>query len=476
MLKSFFKHRQINPNSLNNNAFQEYNNFRKFKKECLCYAPFKSLTFFLAGDVMACWHNKQYLLGHYPENSINEIWFGEKLKVLREKINENDLSFGCFECKKNILAGNYSSVSAWRYDYLSLKKSDYPISLDFQISNICNFECIMCNGEYSITVRQNRELKQPYINPYDDNFITQLEPFIPHLQEASFSGGESFVINQYYKIWEKIYEINPNVIISVTTNGSILNNKAKDILEKLKFNITLSIDSVNKKNYEFIRKNGNFENLLKNLEYFKQYTEIKKTSLSVRICPIQQNWKEIPEIFEYFNKQDIELFFNSVIFPPYSSLWNLNSVKLSEIYNFLKSYTFSNKTIKQKENNKYYNDLLKQIDEWIIQAKKRENELPNLNESNISLLKNILIEKVNENLKENKSFDENKKNEFKLFFENVLNLCESEIPDINILKNAFIYYLNFPTNRLIDEFNIRNTEKIISLTKQAGKTEYHNTL
>ncbi len=456
-------------NSIEKKIVDEYNKFRVHKTKKLCYAPFKSLTFFFAGDIMACWHNKQYLLGHYPENSINEIWFGKKLKILREHIINNDFTCGCEECKKNIKSRNFYSAGAWRYDYLSLKKSKYPVSMDFQISNICNLECIMCNGEYSITVRQNRELKHPYNNPYGDNFIKQLEPFIPHLFEASFSGGESFIINQYYDIWEKIYEINPNVVISVTTNGSTLNSRVKNILEKLKFNITLSLDSVNKQNYEYIRKNARFENLITNLEYYKQYAQQNKTFLSVRICPIQQNWKELPEIFNFINKQNISLFFNSVIFPPYSSLWNLSSQKLSEILNYLSSFQFENKTQIQKENNKCYNNLIEQIVKWQNEAIKREEQYPDLNNYNTQKLLALLILQVNEYLKTNNSFNETEKQEFALFFENSLKICEQDINNNEIYNNALRYYIGFPVNRLIDEFNIRNIEKIINFTKQAGK-------
>jgi len=462
-------------NSIDKKIVKEYNKTRNLKsRKHLCYAPFKSLTFFLAGDIMACWHNKQYLLGHYPEDNISDIWFGEKLKKLREHIINNDLTYGCEECEKHIKSSDFYSAGAWRYDYLSLKKSKYPVSMDFQISNICNLECIMCNGEYSITVRQNRELKHPYTNPYDDSFIKQLEPFIPHLHEASFSGGESFVINQYYNIWEKIYEINPNVVISVTTNGSTLNNRAKNILEKLKFNITLSLDSVNKENYEFIRKNGNFENLISNFEYYKQYALQNNTFLSVRICPLQQNWKELPEIFNFINEQNISLFFNSVIFPPYSSLWNLSSQKLSEILNYLSSFQFENKTQIQKGNNKSYNNLIEQIAKWQNDAIKIEEKYPDLNNYDTKILLDILIMQVNEYLKINNSFKEVKKQEFALFFENSIKSCEHEINNIEIYNNALRYFIGFPINRLIDEFNIRNIEKIINFTKQAGKLTLNN--
>ena len=57
-------------------------------------------------------------------------------------------------------------------------------------------------------------------NPYDAAFVKQLEEFIPHLEEVKFYGGEPFLIEIYYEIWEKIMELNPKVRISVQTTIS----------------------------------------------------------------------------------------------------------------------------------------------------------------------------------------------------------------------------------------------------------------
>ena len=458
-------------NSIDKKIVKEYNKNRNLKsRKYLCYAPFKSLTFFLAGDVMACWHNKQYLLGHYPEDSISDIWFGEKLKKLREHIINNDLTYGCEECEKHIKSSDFYSAGAWRYDYLSLKKSDYPISLDFQISNICNLECIMCNGEYSISVRQYREMKLPYLNPYDSNFVKQLEPFIPHLYEASFSGGEVFLIEQYYNIWEKIYKINPKVLISITTNGSILNDRIKNIMKKLRFNITLSLDSVNKENYEKIRINARFEDMLNHLNYYIDYCKKENTNLSVRICPLRQNWHELPDIFRYLNDKHVNLYFNKVIFPPYCSLWNLSSEKLLEIFNYLSDFSFVTVSQNQKNNYKNYLNLIEQLKIWQKEAINRDKKYPHISTFNTDKLMELLILQVKNYMNTTASFEQSEKDRFILFFENVIQSCIKEITDKELLNNALKYYIVLPVNRLIDEFNIRNAEKIISFTKQAGRT------
>ena len=88
----------------------------------------------------------------------------------------------------------------------------------------------MCDGwSSSLLLKKKCRLPQ-FPNPYDDDFITQLEEFIPHLEQAFFVGGEPFMIEIYFKIWEKIVETNPSCMISVQTNGTILNQKVKALL------------------------------------------------------------------------------------------------------------------------------------------------------------------------------------------------------------------------------------------------------
>jgi MoaA/NifB/PqqE/SkfB family radical SAM enzyme len=196
-------------------------------------------------------------------------------------------------------AGNYHGVRARYYDEFApntlgprlnyLKQSlggavPYPRVMEFELSNTCNLECIMCNGYFSSSIRKNREHLPPIESPYNDKFVDELDEFIPHLTDAKFLGGEPFMIDIYLSIWERIRKLNPNIRIHITTNGTFLNNRIKDLLEGLKAGIILSIDSVNKETYPKIRVNGSYDKVMENLEYFRDYTKRKSTFLSMAAC------------------------------------------------------------------------------------------------------------------------------------------------------------------------------------------------
>lgn len=368
---NFFRRNRWN---IPNNILSEYNKLRGKDKIRLCYAPYQSLTFKPDGCVYACFDNIRKKLGEYPQNSIAEIWNGEKIKKLRERIAKHCLDYGCEECFNQLLLKNFYSVTAWHYDYIRPinKKTVQPTAFDFQLSNICNYECIMCSGELSTSIRNNREHSPLYGCPYDDKFIEQLRPYIPNLQNASFTGGETFLNPLYYKIWDIIAEENPNCIISVSTNGSILDERIKSYMERLKFNVTISINAVDEDIYKSIHVGGNMETVLNNYKYFKEYCKQAGTQLMIKICPLRQNIYHIPTLMQYFNQNDTCLSFNKVMYPPHCSLWNLPPNELCKIIDFLKQNIKDAATKTERLNNSRYDTLINQLSRWLEDGKKRE--------------------------------------------------------------------------------------------------------
>ena len=83
------------------NKLTTFKNFLSLQKKPFCYAPFGSLYFYQNGDVVACCQNRMNVLGKYPENSVKEIWQGDKIKELRRYMLDQDLSKGCFSCDPN---------------------------------------------------------------------------------------------------------------------------------------------------------------------------------------------------------------------------------------------------------------------------------------------------------------------------------------------------------------------------------------
>ncbi|MDD2346595.1 MAG: SPASM domain-containing protein, partial [Bacteroidales bacterium] len=113
----YITHNKSNKNALEGALLSTYNKQRPFGPlPKLCYAPWNNIFFNTHGKAIVCCKNTKIILGTYPENSIHDIWFGEKIQLLREKILQNDLSLGCYKCHEAIKQNNISSMTSVYYD------------------------------------------------------------------------------------------------------------------------------------------------------------------------------------------------------------------------------------------------------------------------------------------------------------------------------------------------------------------------
>lgn len=350
-----------------------YNNYRKSPEDApLCYAPFRSLYFGQKGLVSACCFGRTYILGKIPEQTIAQIWQGPKAVELREALGKNDLSLGCQLCNEQIQGGNFSNVNALHFEQYAQNKKGYPALLEFELSNECNLECIMCQGLSSSLIRAKREKLPPLEMPYDDAFVNQLEEFIPYLSEAKFFGGEPFLVELYLKIWERIVAINPEVKIAVQTNGTVLNNRIKDVLEMGKFNIGVSIDAATSTTYESIRVNGKFDQLLGNMEYYKKYSLRKGTFFGLATCALQQNRYELAALVRLANSFNCDIYFNTVFYPRHTSLKFMGRKELQRLSETLGREILPEENEVQKKNKKHFENIVQQIKYWAAQPSESE--------------------------------------------------------------------------------------------------------
>lgn len=347
-------------NSVDIEKLKLYNKVRPHgAQKHFCYVPATSLTFSFKGEVYACSYNRKVLLGKYPENSIYEIWNSENAIKLRKHLANNDLDFGCGHCKYFIDREKFTSLKPLNFDkYAKTFKEDYPLVLEFEMSNSCNLECQMCIGEVSSAIRKNRDKLPPIHNPYDDHFFTQLEAFIPHLKEAKFYGGEPFLINEYFKIWEMIRRLNPKLKMFVITNGTIWNEKVKKAIYGGVFDVAISIDAIEKEVLEKIRKNVKKELLIENIHNFKKYVDKIGTSLTLSFTIQKENWQEFPKMINFANELNAHLFVSYLETPIQFAISTFEKEELINVKNNLSGLHFPSNSRAEKHNKKCYQDFL----------------------------------------------------------------------------------------------------------------------
>ena len=357
------------------NNLIEYNTQRYFGCDpTVCHVPMRSLYFGFGGIVTACCFNRNYVLGKFPENSIAEIIHGEKRKTLQEYLSKTDFSYGCQFCKDMIASSDYMSVGA-RFADAFPDMCDLPSEMVFELDNTCNLRCEMCNAKFSSAHDGGKRTVTPYDN---DIFIEQLKPFIPHLVETKFLGGEPFLSDIYPQIWELIIAINPQCKIRIQSNGTVLNEKIKAILQRGNFQIGLSIDTLNPERYAKIRNGAKIEKSLENIDFFSRISLKNGENMSISVCPMKENRFDIPDLVKFCNEKDIFIYFNDVSTEGYT-LGELSEQELDELATFYKENSPKASDSVSKYNDKVFSNLIRKVEyqkECAVRKRYKDEKIP----------------------------------------------------------------------------------------------------
>jgi len=139
-------------------------------------------------------------------------------------------------------------------------ESEYNLEyLEFRASNLCNFSCVICSPESS-TQLGKAVTKHPILLNYfspdrgldeitDPNW-QQIKSVIRNIKQITLAGGEPMLIKHYYQLLDHLIETGQSkqVLLSMTTNGSVLNPTLLDKFNQFKTTrITVSIDGVGKR-------------------------------------------------------------------------------------------------------------------------------------------------------------------------------------------------------------------------------------
>lgn len=283
-----------------------------------CAAPFVAMEFDQFGDVQACCANALYPLGNVATATLEEIWHGPRAVALRKAVLRNDLSYGCGVCRHR-LDHAYGELPRDYYDGFPFTSTDpaWPYSLQFSLHNTCNLECVMCGADRSSKIRSRRTHLEPLPHAYGESFFEQLPPFLEHCGAADFSGGEPFLVPEHVRVWELLAQLPTRPLCSLTTNGTVWNERVERALDQLDFHIAVSIDGVTPSTLEQIRVGARHEEVMRNLDRFATYTAERGTQLTITFSLVRQNWFELGAMLRFAEERGISVKVQTVIEPEY---------------------------------------------------------------------------------------------------------------------------------------------------------------
>ena len=317
--------------------FADYDRTRSFTGKAvraLCYAAHTNLYFDRIGRVQACCWNWSEPAGNITQNSLDEIWHGAKLAALRASLADYQFSSGCDFCAFQSAEGFFGGAKMRNFDRFPVPSAlpEWPQQMELSISNACNLECVMCDGDHSSAIRAQREKRPAMPRLYTDEILESFRKYLPHVQQVKFLGGEPFLAVEHYKLWDMMLEDGLKTMCHVTTNGSQYNARIENLLGKLPFGFAISFDGVTRQTIERVRVNTDYDELMRNTQRFRNHARDHKTQFALTYCLMLPNWQEFGDFCLMADAWDCPVGVNTVRRPAELSLYKLPISELRKIF------------------------------------------------------------------------------------------------------------------------------------------------
>lgn len=163
------------------------------------------------------------------------------------------------------------------------------------VTNKCNLSCRYCVGK-----KKNKTDSQPELSQQQIIKIIRTAKKLG-IDTVRITGGEPLLRKDIVKIVSKINRL--GIKVGLTTNGTILNLRAKKLFQAGLNQINISLDSLNPETYHRLT-GGNIKNVLAGLRAAKR-AGFQKIRLNVVVT--EDNKEEIPEFLEFAAKNNFIL-------------------------------------------------------------------------------------------------------------------------------------------------------------------------
>ena len=249
-------------------------------------------------------------IGELNKESFEDIWNGEKHRIAVLSAENRTYSF----CKKDmcpLFFKKKSSVSEGNLSVSYKNMDNRPKVLLAAYDNGCNLKCISCRKDYIFSDKNKQDDIERCVRKIKKNIL----PSVNFLIVAG--SGEVFLNKSYKELYlseeaKKIKEIrflSNGILFNENTWGHFRSNNKSRVF------LTVSIDAATKKTYESIRRGGNFDILVNNMEFAGRLRQEGELSYFRMNFVVQKgNYKEMPDFVRWGKRVGCdEIFFTKIL-------------------------------------------------------------------------------------------------------------------------------------------------------------------
>jgi len=158
------------------------------------------------------------------------------------------------------------------------------------LTTMCNISCIMC-----VKTRKTKDFTLP------EKAVKRMVDFFPYLESVAWQGGEVFLVDYFKELFQEAMRY-PRLIQEINTNGLLFDEEWMDIIRRANTRLIFSIDSIDKKIYEYIRKGARFEKLMENIESIcrmEKTSDDLKLKKTINIVIMRSNYRTLGSFIDF---------------------------------------------------------------------------------------------------------------------------------------------------------------------------------
>lgn len=314
--------------------------------------PFTGLATREDGAVKVCC--RSHPVGYIQDQTLEEIWNNDTMQRIRQQVMSGERPAECAPCfnledqgveslRQRHIKGEIPEARITLYPktlFQEVMPFEFP-TMEIKLNNLCNLKCRMCNPMDSTSwndwdqveefyKKEDNYLvekvvtlnlkKKPFLDSFvdTDNWWASFEKLLPYFRRVEFAGGEPLMDPTHYKILDMLKPYGHQIEIKYATNGTTLGiSKGRTIhdywphFKSVAVNVSIDgLDAV----YEYIRGNGDWNEVVKNIKIIQAIPNISRVvgAVAVQVSNVLTLDKMVEE---FLDKLGIVFYTNMVNYP-----------------------------------------------------------------------------------------------------------------------------------------------------------------
>lgn len=178
-----------------------------------------------------------------------------------------------------------STLVANEFENVKVEDLDSPLFIAWQLTSICNLECLHCCEESHYAFPDEMNTKEIM------NLCKQIvDANIPY---TAISGGEPLLHRDFFKICEYLSE--NNISLKVETNGLFIDEKVAKKFKRLDFrSVQISIDGATSFTHQKMRQNADYDKTIRAVKFLVA----EGVNTEIVFVPTRFNFKEVGQMID----------------------------------------------------------------------------------------------------------------------------------------------------------------------------------